>query len=80
MATIAEQAGGHGGMDFVMLWRMIHCLRSGIALEQNVYDGAAWSSIFPFSHASVVNRSKTVDFPDFTRGAWKDAKSLEIAA
>ena len=76
----AKKAGGHGGMDFIMLWRMVSCLRNGIALDQNVYDGAAWSSVFPLSHTSVINRSKTMDFPDFTRGAWKIARPLEIAA
>jgi hypothetical protein len=79
MESRATKAGGHGGMDFVMLWRMISCLRNGIALDQNVYDGAAWSSLFPLSHTSVINRSKTVDFPDFTRGAWKTAGPLEIS-
>ena len=69
--TEAETAGGHGGMDFVMLWRMVQCLREGIALDQNVYDGAAWSSLFPLTHASVVSRSEPVSVPDFTRGRWQ---------
>jgi hypothetical protein len=67
----AEKAGGHGGMDFVMLWRIVQCLRESIALDQNVYDGAAWSSLFPLSHDSVINKSKPMDIPDFTRGAWQ---------
>ena len=73
MEKAAKKAGGHGGMDFIMLWRMVDCLRNGIALDQNVYDGAAWSAVFPLSHESVINRSKTMDFPDFTRGVWKTA-------
>jgi predicted dehydrogenase len=78
MKKIAQQAGGHGGMDFIMLWRMVNCLQNGIALDQNVYDGAAWSSLFPLSHESVTQRSKSLDIPDFTRGAWKTAKTLDI--
>lgn len=78
MKTAAEQAGGHGGMDFMMLWRIVQCLRDGIALDQNVYDGAAWSSLFPLSNQSVVNRSKAIDIPDFTRGAWLQADPLSI--
>jgi hypothetical protein len=78
MQATAEKAGGHGGMDFIMLWRMVQCLREGIALDQNVYDGAAWSSLFPLSHESVVNRSKSVSIPDFTRGAWRAATPLQI--
>lgn len=80
LEKIAKQSGGHGGMDFIMLARMVDCLQNGIALDQNVYDGAAWSSLFPLSHESVVNRSKTMDIPDFTRGAWKTAQPLTITA
>jgi len=71
MKTAVEEAGGHGGMDFVMLSRIVQCLRDGLPLDQSVYDGAAWSSLFPLSHESVVNRSRPVDIPDFTRGAWR---------
>lgn len=67
----AQAAGGHGGMDFAMLWRMVQCLRDGIALDQNVYDGAAWSCLFPLTHASVVARSQPLAIPDFTRGHWR---------
>lgn len=78
MRKVAELAGGHGGMDYMMLRRIVQCLREGIAMDQNVYDGAAWSSLFPLSHASVIDRSKPVDVPDFTRGAWRTAGSLVI--
>ena len=79
MMAAATTAGGHGGMDFMMHWRIVHCLRNGVPLDQNVYDGASWSSLFPLSHESVVNRSKPVDIPDFTRGAWRSAARLNIA-
>ena len=73
MGEEAQRNGGHGGMDFLMFWRMIYCLRNGEPLDQDVYDGAAWSVISPLSAISVANRSTTVDIPDFTRGAWKTA-------
>ena len=79
MQAAAEKAGGHGGMDFIMLWRIVQCLREGIAIDQTVYDGAAWSSLFPLSHESVVNKSMAVDIPDFTRGAWRTATPLQIS-
>jgi hypothetical protein len=63
--------GGHGGMDFVMMWRIIYCLRNGEPLDQDVYDGAAWSVIGPLSEESVKHRGKSMDIPDFTRGKWK---------
>jgi len=67
----AKKVGGHGGMDFIMDWRMIDCLRNGLPLDQNVYDGALWSSIAPLSEWSVANRSQSIDVPDFTNGSWK---------
>ncbi len=78
IGEIAKEVGGHGGMDFIMDWRLIDCLRNGLTLDQNVYDAAAWSSIFHLSQQSVKARSKTVDVPDFTRGAWKTNKPHDM--
>lgn len=74
----AQRLGGHGGMDFVMLWRTAYCLRNGMPLDQNVYDAAAWSVVIPLSEASNADRGNSRDFPDFTRGAWKTAPPFEI--
>jgi predicted dehydrogenase len=71
MGEMAKKVGGHGGMDFIMDWRMIDCLRNGLPLDQNVYDGALWSSVAPLSEWSVANRSQSIDIPDFTGGSWK---------
>jgi hypothetical protein len=78
IGDIAKNVGGHGGMDFIMDWRLIDCLRNGLPLDQDVYDAAAWSSVFPLSEKSVVNRSKSVDVPDFTRGGWKTNKPHDM--
>ncbi len=69
---------GHGGMDFVMLWRIAWCLRNGVPLDQNVYDAAAWSAVTPLSEASNADRGSSKDFPDFTRGAWQTAQPLTV--
>ena len=74
----AKQVGGHGGMDFIMDWRLIDCLRNGLPLDQDVYDGVAWSCIFPLSEQSVARRSRSLDIPDFTRGAWKQNKPVDL--
>lgn len=74
----AERNGGHGGMDFVMLWRIIYCLRNGLPVDQPVYDGAAWSALFDLSDKSVRSHSSPQSIPDFTRGAWKAAESFNI--
>jgi len=78
VAALPENQGGHGGMDFIMLWRMIVCLRNGLPMDQDVYDAATWSCIAPLSEWSVAHRGQSVDVPDFTRGKWKTMKELPI--
>ena len=75
---MARKVGGHGGMDFIMDWRLIDCLRNGLPLDQDVYDGALWSSVAPLSEWSVANRSQSIDVPDFTSGSWKTNKPHDI--
>lgn len=71
VGEMAKAIGGHGGMDFIMDWRLIDCLRNGLPLDQDVYDAALWSVIAPLSEWSVANRSASIDVPDFTCGSWK---------
>jgi len=78
MKDAAVQSGGHGGMDYLMNWRLVQCLLKGTELDMTVYDAAAWSSVFPLSVASVAQGSAPAAFPDFTRGEWKDRKPLGI--
>jgi len=78
IGVIAKQIGGHGGMDFLMDWRTIDCLRNGLALDQDVYDAALWSSIAPLSEWSVANRSNSIDIPDFTGGSWKTNQPIDL--
>jgi hypothetical protein len=79
VGELAKQVGGHGGMDFLMDWRLIDCLRNGLPLDQDVYDAALWSSITPLSEKSVGSRSTSVDVPDFTGGFWKQNKPVDIS-
>jgi hypothetical protein len=72
----AKEVGGHGGMDFIMDYRLIYCLRNGLPLDQDVYDAAEWSSIIELSAKSVENQSMPVKVPDFTRGAYKKANEV----
>jgi len=74
IGNMAKKIGGHGGMDFIMDWRLIDCLRNGLPLDMDVYDAATWSSITPLSEWSVANRSNSIDVPDFTRDSWKQNK------
>jgi len=61
-----------------MPWRLVHCLRNGEPLDQNVYDGAAWTAISPLSADSVADRGNSKTIPDFTRGVWRDTEPLGI--
>ncbi len=74
----AKQVGGHGGMDFIMDWRLIHCLQNGYPLDQSVYDAAAWSSLVELTERSVLNKSASVAIPDFTRGEWRNHKPWPV--
>ncbi|MCK5675385.1 MAG: Gfo/Idh/MocA family oxidoreductase [Verrucomicrobia bacterium] len=78
IGKIARKVGGHGGMDFIMDYRLVYCLKNGLPLDQNVYDAAAWSCIVPLSIESVARKSDSIDIPDFTRGAWKTNAPLGI--
>ena len=78
MGELARKVGGHGGMDFIMDYRLMYCLKNGLPLDTNAYDAAAWSAVTPLGLDSVAKKSRTVDVPDFTRGKWKTNKPLEI--
>ena len=78
VASLPGNQGGHGGMDFVMLWRIVYCLRNGLPLDQDCYDGPTWSAVGPLSEWSVANRGQSIDFPDFTRGAWEGREPAKI--
>jgi predicted dehydrogenase len=75
-AKLGEKAknGGHGGMDFVMAYRLIECLHEGLVPDYDVYDAAAWSAPFPLTEMSVAKGSAPMKFPDFTRGEWDRAR------
>lgn len=70
--------GGHGGMDFVQMYRLIDCLNNGWPLDMDIYDAASWSSIVELSRISTELGSVPVKCPDFTRGAWEEKRHLGI--
>ena len=75
----AREVGGHGGMDFIMDYRLIWCLRNGKPLDMDVYDAAEWSCLGELTAASIANGSKPVKIPDFTRGRWNKVNGLKLA-
>jgi hypothetical protein len=78
VGEMAKKVGGHGGMDFLMEWRLIDCLRNGLPLDMDVYDAATWSSIVPLSEWSVANGSSPVKVPDYTSGSFANNTPVDI--
>lgn len=75
----AKTVGGHGGMDFIMDYRLVYCLRNGLPLDMDVYDLAEWCSLVELSRISLENGNMPVAVPDFTRGHWNDVKGYRHA-
>lgn len=76
--SVQNATGGHGGMDYLENYRLIRCLLEGQPLDMDVYDAAAWSCICELTERSVARRSRPMDIPDFTRGAWQRRAPLGI--
>jgi hypothetical protein len=75
----ARKVGGHGGMDYIMDYRLIYCLRNGLPLDQDVYDAAEWSCLGELTRVSIENGNMPVVMPDFTRGDWDRLDGLKLA-
>lgn len=75
----AKEVGGHGGMDFIMDYRLVYCLRNGLPLDMDVYDLAEWCSLSELSRISIENNSAPVEVPDFTRGNWNKVHGFRHA-
>ena len=67
---ITSHQQGHGGMDFVMMYRLIRCLNEGISLDFSVYDGVLWSLVGVLSERSVAEGNRRIDIPDVSGGSW----------
>ncbi len=81
----AENAG-HGGIDYILQWRIVQTMRAGLVPDIDVYDSAVWCSPVPLSVESLAKNGKPVAIPDFTRGAWRkprvglDSRKTEMPA
>ncbi|MBQ6074263.1 MAG: Gfo/Idh/MocA family oxidoreductase [Bacteroidales bacterium] len=79
LEKLAKEVGGHGGMDFIMDYRLVYCLRHGLPLDMDVYDLAEWCCVAPLSLISLEHGSMPVEVPDFTRGAWNTVNGFSYA-
>lgn len=75
----SDAAGaGHGGMDYLEDYRLIHALLNGDEPDMDVYDAAVLSAVTELSGKSIEGGSIPVKFPDFTRGLWKNPRTLKV--
>lgn len=79
LKAMAEEVGGHGGMDFIMDYRLMYCLNNGLPLDMDVYDLAEWCCLTELSRISLENGCAPVEVPDFTRGAWDRVQGFSYA-
>ena len=75
----AKKVGGHGGMDYIMDYRLVYCLRNGLPLDMDVYDLAEWCCMADLTRLSIENGNAPVAVPDFTRGSWNKWKGYRHA-
>ena len=76
---LAKRVGGHGGMDFIMDYRLVYCLHNGLPLDMDVYDLAEWCCISELSSISLENGFVPVEVPDFTRGEWNKVNGFRYS-
>ena len=79
LEALAKEVGGHGGMDYIMDYRWVYCLRNGLPMDIDVYDLAEWCCVTPLSRLSIENGNRPVEVPDFTRGAWNQVQGFSYA-
>ncbi len=68
-----DVSGGHGGVDSLELELFVKAVREKTNTPIDVYDSVTMSAVVPLSGLSI-EQDKPVEFPDFTRGKWKDQK------
>ncbi len=78
MKSEAERNGGHGGIDYILFYRLIDNLNKGLPMDMDIYDGVNWSVIVPLTKMSVELGSVPVKFPDFLREKWKEDRELRF--
>ncbi len=66
--------GGHGGIDYILQWRIVQQMRAGLVPDIDVYDAAVWCSPVPLSVMSLRRDGRPVEVPDFTRGRWAELR------
>jgi len=59
------------------LRHFLDCLRARRAPAIDVHDAVAWSALVELLRLSILAGGAPQEYPDFTRGAWKDRKRYD---
>jgi predicted dehydrogenase len=66
---------GHGGMDWFVFNAFVEAVKQRIQTPIDIYDSLTMSVITPLSEKSIQEGNMPQQFPDFTKGKWKDLKN-----
>jgi hypothetical protein len=69
------EGAGHGGMDWFVFNAFIESVKQKKQTPIDVYDSMTMSVIAPLSTKSIKEGNAVQEFPDFTKGKWKDRKN-----
>jgi hypothetical protein len=69
------EGAGHGGMDWFVFNAFVESVKRKIQTPIDVYDSVTMSVITPLSEKSIAEGNMPQQFPDFTKGKWKDRVS-----
>ncbi|MDR0870271.1 MAG: Gfo/Idh/MocA family oxidoreductase [Planctomycetaceae bacterium] len=70
---VSNDSGGHGNEDRMELRLLIDAVKSKNGVPLDVYDSVTMSAVIGLSEMSI-EQDKPIEFPDFTKGHWKDRK------
>ena len=74
---VAEgERGGHGGMDWLVSRAFVEAVKRGTNTPIDAYDSVTLLAIGALSEASIKGGGIPVEFPDFTRGKWKNREPV----
>lgn len=66
---------GHGGMDWFVFNAFVEAVKKKGPTPIDVYDSVTMSVITPLSEKSLAEGNMPQEFPDFTKGKWKERKN-----
>lgn len=69
------EGAGHGGMDWFVFNAFVVSVKRKVQTPIDVYDSMTMSVITPLSEKSIAEGNMPQQFPDFTKGKWKERES-----